>query len=89
LGDHIASIRRQRGEEERRPPELPLDFAHVWNSFIELHNARGGSGFGPNPISYTEIASYRAVTGADLSPWEVKVIRALDTLYLETSSQSG
>lgn len=77
------------GKEERQPPELPLDFAHVWNAFIELHQARGSSGFGPDPISHLEIAAYRAVTGIDLSPWEVKVIRALDTVYIETSSQSG
>lgn len=89
LGDHLASIRRQQGKEERKAPELPLDFAHIWNAFIELHQARGSNGFGPVPISHMEIASYRAVTGVDLSPWEVKVIRALDTLYIETSSQSG
>lgn len=89
LGDHIASIRKQQGKEERQPPELPLDFAHLWNAFIELHQARGSSGFGPEPIRYSEIAAFRSLTGQDLSPWEVKVIRALDTLYLETSSQSG
>lgn len=89
LGDHIAAIRRQRGQEAAKPPALPLAFAHLWNAFIELHQARGSSGFGPNPISYAEIAAYRAVTGADLSPWEVKVIRALDTVYIETASQSG
>ena len=89
MGDHIASIRRQKGQEEAHAPALPLDFAHVWNAFIELHQCRGSGGFGPNPISFTEIASYRHVTGIDLSPWEVKVIRALDTVYIETASQSG
>jgi hypothetical protein len=77
------------GKEERAAPELPRDFVHVWNAFIELHGARGSSGFGPNPIPFQEIAAYRAVTGVDLSPWEVKVIRALDTVYIETASQSG
>lgn len=77
------------GQEERKPPELPTDFSHIWNAFAELHAARGGNGFGGNPISYGEIAAYRALTGTDLSPWEVKVIRALDTVYIETASQSG
>lgn len=77
------------GIEPPKPPELPRHFAHVWNVFIELHAARGSSGFGPSPISFTEIAAYRSVTGIDLSPWEVKVIRALDNLYIETSSHSG
>lgn len=66
-----------------------MDFAHLWNAFAEMHAARSGNGFGGNPISYAEIAAYCAVTGTDLSPWEVKVIRALDTVYIETSSQSG
>lgn len=89
LGDHLASIRKQLGQAKRKPPPMPPDFAHLWNAFIELHNARSGNGFSGNPISFTEIAAYRAVTGIDLSVWEVKVIRALDTVYMETASQSG
>jgi len=89
VGDHLASVRRQLGKAERVAPDLPRDFAHIWNAFIELHNARGSGGFGPCAITYSEIAAYRDLTGVDLSPWEVKVIRALDTLYIEVSSQSG
>lgn len=71
------------------PPALPPDFVHLWNSFIELHQARGSGGFGPLAIPYSEIVSYCRLSALELSPWEVKVIRALDTVYLETASQSG
>jgi SAM-dependent methyltransferase len=41
----------------RRPKELeaceiPVEAAHIWGWFHELHAARPSSGFGPNPIKF-------------------------------------
>lgn len=62
--------------------ELPDLGAYLWAWFVELSAARSGNGFGENPIGYTEIAAWAALTGRDLTPWEVSVLRRLDAVTL-------
>lgn len=61
---------------------------HVWDWFLELHAARGGSGFGPSPISYMEIAAWGFLTKRRPQQWEVAAIRRLDHEYLQAASES-
>jgi hypothetical protein len=56
--------------------------AHLWHSFLELHQARGGNGFGPNALSFSEIEAWQRLTGRCLTPWELNVMLALDRAYL-------
>lgn len=48
--------------------------------------ARGGNGFGANPISWEAIAAYDRLTDAGLRPWEVRAIRAMDGAFLAALS---
>ncbi len=65
-------------------PEFPAEGALVWNAFVQLSSARTSAGFGPNPITFTEIDAYcRRV--ADLMPWEVETIRDLDDEFLASA----
>ena len=82
LGDHYAAMVRSGRRAAPKPPELPRGATQIWNAFAELHAARGGSGFGPLPISYAEIESYLRVSGERLAPWEVKALRGLDDQWL-------
>lgn len=50
--------------------------------FLELNAARTGTGFGANPLSFTEIFSWSALTRVRLRPWEVAALRRLDTEFL-------
>lgn len=50
--------------------------------FGELSAARGGSGFGANPIGYAEINAWAALTGRDPLPFEVATLRAIDAAML-------
>jgi hypothetical protein len=43
-----------------------------------LESARSGNGYGPNPISYSEIAAWSNLTGRAPRPWEVSALRAMD-----------
>lgn len=43
---------------------------------------------GPNPIAWGEIAAWAALTVADLSPFEVRVILAIDRAWLEEQARS-
>jgi len=61
---------------------LPDCAAYLWLWFLELHRARTGNGFGPNPIGYVEIDAWQRVTGRKLSPWEVDMMFALDGAFM-------
>lgn len=73
-----------------RPPELvdnhlPDAIAHVWGWFVELSRTRTSGAVAANPISYTEIAAWSALTGRRPDPFEVECIAAIDALVLKTS----
>jgi hypothetical protein len=64
-----------------RVPPIPAALEHVWEWFSELHVARSGNGGGPNPISYSEIAAWAALTGRSPQPRDVDGIVALDGAF--------
>lgn len=72
-GDRAAAARL-------RPPELPELFADLWGGFLELDRARGQSGFGPEPLAYSDIEAWARLTGRALSPQDVALIVELDRL---------
>jgi hypothetical protein len=45
--------------------------------------ARSYNGFGPNPISHSEILAWSQLYNARLTGWELSVIRRLDILYMQ------
>lgn len=57
-----------------------MALAHVWGAFGRL-SARRGSGFGISPIGFADIEAFTRLTGARLSPWEVRLIEQLDDLF--------
>jgi hypothetical protein len=89
VGDHFAAAARQLGRPVVKPPPLHHAAVHVWNVFARLSSARSGNGFGPNPISYGEVAAYCAVTGDDLLPWEAEALRELDDVFLEEAAKAA
>jgi hypothetical protein len=69
-------------EEDEEPPELPDEVAYLWQFWLELHAGRSSGGFGVNPLSYSDIQAWSALTDEPLDPWEVRALRAVDTVYL-------
>jgi hypothetical protein len=65
-----------------QPPPLPAACRHIYRWFQELSFARGGNGFGPNPIRYVDIAAWSELTGSAIRPGEVRAILRLDQVYL-------
>lgn len=61
-----------------------MELIHTWALFLELNSARSYNGFGPNPLTYTEILSWSQLMRTDLAPWEVETLKSLDRLWLET-----
>lgn len=86
----LESVERQTG---RRPPDLdgpdmPLELAYLWGWFMELHACRGSNGFGPNPISYSDIAAWAGLAGVAIRAPELQCLVILDRLWLTAQAEA-
>jgi hypothetical protein len=75
-----ATLRAQLAGQK---PRLPEGSAPFWRVFQALSGARSYHQFGPNPISFTEIAAYAALMHMPLAPHHVEILRAMDAVWLE------
>lgn len=66
------------------PIALPEGAAPLWRAFCDLSEARSWHMNGPNPISWSDIAAWRELTGWPLEPRHVRVIRRLDQAWMES-----
>ena len=71
------------------PESLSYAALHLWGWFIELASARGGNGFGLNPIGYADIEAWARLTCRDPTPWEVSALRRMDNAALEESAKKS
>jgi hypothetical protein len=65
-------------------PECPRWLEYLWQWWLELNLVRGSSGFGPLPVSFTEIAAWAQLTRRAPDPFEVECIVALDRAFLNS-----
>ena len=72
-----------------REPICPQSIYYLYQIFLDLNLSRSGSGFGVNPISYTEMNSYLHLTGQRLLPWEVRILKYIDMIYLVAENKSA
>jgi hypothetical protein len=84
LKEQLESIKRQTGVT---PPQLECEpipdcVVYLWEFILDLNSTRQ-SGMGVNAISYTEIVAWCTLTGNKLSPYETRVIKMLDRVFLE------
>lgn len=63
--------------------EMPDSCVHVWEMFIDLHNARQSGGFAVNPLSWSCIKSYFDLHKIDPELWEIHLIKKFDRIALE------
>lgn len=70
-------------------PPFPDLVTHVWAAFLELHNGRTYGMSGPNPISYDTIYFWCCMTGIELTPWEISVIKDLDNEYIKAMGEEN
>lgn len=50
----------------------------LWSWFITLHESRSSTGFGVNPISFSDIAAFFHLQQIEPHIWEVDTIKRLD-----------
>ncbi len=70
-------------------PKLPPEGAYLWHYWLELHRARTGSGFAVNPLSYSEIEAWARLTDQAVTPWETRVIRAIDDTFMDAEVEAS
>ena len=85
----LESVQRQTGKQPKglEGPECPAELWHIWKWFLDLAGARGG-GFGPAPISWSDMMAWSILTWAMPTPQEVDQILALDRLWLKVQEDS-
>lgn len=72
-----------------RVDPLPVAVRPVWNAFIAMHERRGSNGYGPNPITWHDIAAWQAVSGLVLTPWEASVVGTLDGVAMAAAAKQA
>lgn len=88
LRQHLEQVERSTGQAPARllnRPHFPDIVAYVWRWFTELDSARQ-IGMGINPLSHTEIEAWARLNRINLTPFEVRCIRALDVVRLEQAN---
>lgn len=63
-------------------PPLPDGLESLWSDFLELHDSRGSTGWGPARITFTDLQAWQSVRGTMLTPFEVDCIRRADNMWL-------
>jgi hypothetical protein len=92
MGAHLRKIEERRQRTGQKPlqerSEPPEETAYLWEAFLDLHGARSGNGFGPNPIGFQEIEAWERSRGVSLNVWEWDTLRLLDRVWLKEFSDA-
>jgi hypothetical protein len=87
---HLEQVAKSLGRTPKDliGPEFPDRYGHLWAAFLDLHSGRS-YGMGPNPISWPDILAWDTLTRSGLQEWEVRVIKALDALWLRMANEDS
>lgn len=82
--EHLKAVEEMTGitPQELTTVEVSHIIMYLWEWFLDLNSTRQ-SGMGINAISYSEIKAWCELVGISLSPYEIRVIKLLDRVYLE------
>jgi hypothetical protein len=57
---------------------LPISCVEVWGWFLELNESRSSSGFGMNPVSYSDVDAFFRLKQITPEVWEIDLIKRFD-----------
>jgi len=86
LCDHLLKVESASGIRDPLLDSLDIitdDIEYLYVYFWDIRNSIGGSGFGPAPISATELKAWSEITGNKLATWEVNILREMDREYMK------
>jgi hypothetical protein len=73
-------------------PDITPDYAFYLNSFFFLSKFRGSSGYGPNPLSLSDIWEFCRKVGfhdADMQFFFADIMHACDSVYLAEADKEA
>lgn len=73
----------RRSLADNRMPPIPAGGDLLWRWFCDLSAARSFHAYGPNPISWSDIRAYMAVSRWPIEPHHIAILLAMDRAYLE------
>jgi hypothetical protein len=79
---------KKRALKELRPPPFPQQLKYVWEMFLDMHKGRGEGFSGPTALTWEAIAAWCNLTDTVLSSTELRIIKTLDRVWLETMRES-
>jgi hypothetical protein len=68
---------------ELESPKVSPGAKYLINMFRELSSTRQSGMNGMFPITYLEMRAYSELTDYELEPWEVEVIKNMDSAFME------
>lgn len=88
---HLEQVAKSLGRvpEDLIGPPFPDRYAHLWQAFVDIHKGRSYGMSGPNPLSWQDILAWDTLMRAGLQDWEVRVIKALDLLWLRITGEDN
>lgn len=96
MRDQLENVWRQTGvkpKELDNIPELPSSCEEVWGWFLNLNESRSSSGFGFNPITYSDIDAFFRLKQIVPETWEIDLVKRLDRevlgVYAEKAKQDA
>lgn len=73
---------------ELEPLPIPDGFHYIVTCFNDLSTSRSyGAMGGVLPLSYLEIKAYQEVTDQHLEPYEVEIIKAMDSEFVSVCAE--
>lgn len=85
VSDHYLQLGR---EADLEGPDFPDVVGYLWDYFMELHAARPVGAMGAGPLTFEGIKAWSDLTHRELSPWEVKALKDIDAIWLETQADN-
>lgn len=91
LSDRLCDVLRWQltNPGRRDGPEVPWAGRRIWSIFLDLNATRGSNGWGPNPISHSEVEAWSRLHREPVRPHELEILRAMDTAYLKHATQTA
>lgn len=75
-----AAVRQHVAGAKHHVPEAGTA---LWRAFMSLSQGRAFGAYGPNPISFAEIAAWCALVRVPLAPHHVAIVRAMDAAWID------
>lgn len=76
-------IKAMKEQMAGKRSQLPVHLVPIWQAFCDLTRTRRYNDYGPEAITYQEIAAYRDLMGVPLQPHHVKTIMSMDAEWLQ------